>query len=166
MFQTLRNAWKIEDLRKKILYTIFIVLIFRLGSAVTVPFIDVSALKEAVSNSSSVMGYLTMMSGGGFTNGSVFALSITPYINASIIIQLLTVAIPALERMAKDGEAIVIVSDWEKGGAYAIRPDCAALGIAAGFKAYDFETGAEIPLSGGAVSVPVPAYDFRIVRFK
>lgn len=105
MFQTLRNAWKIEDLRKKILYTLLIVLIFRIGSALTVPFIDTATLKEAVSNASDFMGYLTMMSGGGFSNASVFALSITPYINASIIIQLLTVAIPALEQMAKDGEA-------------------------------------------------------------
>lgn len=106
MFQTLRNAWKIEDLRKKILYTILIVLIFRIGSAVAVPFVDITALKEAVSsNSSSFMGYLTMMSGGGFSNASIFALSITPYINASIIIQLLTVAIPALERLSKEGES-------------------------------------------------------------
>ena len=105
MFQTLRNAWKIEDLRKKILYTLLIILVFRVGSAMTVPFIDTELLKSAVSNSDSVMGYLTLMSGGGFSNGSIFALSITPYINASIIIQLLTVAIPALERLAKDGEA-------------------------------------------------------------
>ncbi len=105
MFQTLRNAWKIEDLRKKLLFTVFIILIFRIGSAVTVPFVDSQILANAVSNASDVMGYFTMMSGGGFANGSIFALSITPYINASIIIQLLTVAIPALERLAKDGEA-------------------------------------------------------------
>ncbi len=106
MFQTLRNAWKIEDLRKKLLFTVFIILIFRIGSTVTVPFVDVATLKEAVaSNANSFMSYLTMMSGGGFSNASIFALSITPYINASIIIQLLTVAIPALERLAKDGES-------------------------------------------------------------
>ena len=109
MFQILRNAWKIEDLRKKLLFTVFILLIFRIGSAITVPFVDVEALKAAVGDMSSdaknVMSYLTMMSGGGFSNASIFALSITPYINASIIIQLLTVAIPALERMSKDGEA-------------------------------------------------------------
>ena len=91
MFQTLRNAWKIEDLRKKLLFTVFIILIFRIGSAVTVPFVDVTALKEAVAqNANNFMGYLTMMSGGGFSNASIFALSITPYINASIIIQLLS----------------------------------------------------------------------------
>ena len=106
MFQTLLNAWKIMDLRKKILYTLLIVLIFRIGSVITVPFVDVAALNEAInSQTDNVFGYLTMISGGGFSNASVFALSITPYINASIIIQLLTVAIPALERLAKEGEA-------------------------------------------------------------
>ncbi len=106
MFQTLRNAWKIEDLRRKILFTAFIILIFRIGSAVTVPFVDAELLRNAVNGTdSTVMSYFTMMSGGGFSNGSIFALSITPYINASIIIQLLTVAIPALERLSKDGEA-------------------------------------------------------------
>ena len=102
MFQILRNAWKITDLRKKILYTLLIVLIFRIGSAITVPFVDVTALSAG---SGSGWGYLTMISGGGFSNASVFALSITPYINASIIIQLLTVAIPKLEQLAKEGEA-------------------------------------------------------------
>ncbi|MGN0171683.1 MAG: preprotein translocase subunit SecY [Acutalibacteraceae bacterium] len=106
MFQTLRNAWKITDLRKKIFYTLFIILIFRIGSAISLPFVNLAALKEAISsNTSGFMDYLTLMSGGGFSNASIFALSITPYINASIIIQLLTVAIPPLERMAKDGEA-------------------------------------------------------------
>ncbi len=102
MFQTLRNAWKIEDLRKKMLFTVFIILIFRIGSAVTVPFVDGAALEQALGGASN---YLMMMSGGGFSTASIFALSITPYINASIIIQLLTVAIPYLERLAKDGEA-------------------------------------------------------------
>ena len=104
MFHTLRNAWQIVDLRKKILYTLFIILIFRIGSAISVPFVDVAALTEATSNASGgFMDYLTLMSGGGFSDASIFALSITPYINASIIIQLLTVAIPALERLAKEG---------------------------------------------------------------
>ena len=110
MFETLRNAWKIADLRKKILYTLLIVLIFRIGSAITVPFVDASALTKAVagitaSSSVNFMSYLNMISGGGFSQASIFALSITPYINSSIIIQLLTVAIPALERLAKEGEA-------------------------------------------------------------
>ena len=106
MFQTLRNAWKIPDLRKKILFSLFIILIFRIGSAISVPFVEMETIRDAVSsNTGGFMDYLTLMSGGGFSNASIFALSITPYINASIIIQLLTVAIPPLERMAKDGEA-------------------------------------------------------------
>ena len=104
MFQTLRNAWKIAELRKKILFTLLIILIFRIGSAISVPFVDVNVLHDAVTKSSGALGILTLMSGGGFSDASVFALSITPYINASIIIQLLTVAIPPLERLAKDGE--------------------------------------------------------------
>lgn len=104
MFQVLRNAWKIVDLRKKILYTFLIILIFRIGSAIAVPFVDVSAFKvEGLGND--FMNLLTLMSGGGFSNASLFSLSITPYINASIIIQLLTVALPPLERLAKEGEA-------------------------------------------------------------
>ena len=108
MFRTLRNAWKIVDLRKKILYTLFIILIFRIGSAISVPYVDVVELAKATANAASSntgMSFLTLMSGGGFSDASIFALSITPYINASIIIQLLTVAIPPLERMAKDGES-------------------------------------------------------------
>ena len=106
MFQTLRNAWKIVDLRKKILFTLLIVLVFRIGSAISVPFVDVAAVKAASENGTSeFMNFLTLMSGGGFSNSSIFALSIQPYINASIIIQLLTVAIPALERLSKEGEA-------------------------------------------------------------
>lgn len=106
MFQTLRNAWKVTDIRKKILYTLFIILIFRIGSAIPVPFVDLVHLKEMVSNDkdTTAMQLLTLMSGGGFSDASILALSITPYINASIIIQLLTVAIPALERMAQNGE--------------------------------------------------------------
>lgn len=106
MLQTLRNAWKIVDLRKKILFTLLIVLVFRIGSAISVPFVDVEAVKSATAGSTSeIMNFLTLMSGGGFSNASIFALSIQPYINASIIIQLLTVAIPALERLSKEGEA-------------------------------------------------------------
>ena len=106
MFQVLRNAWKITDLRKKILYTLFIILIFRIGSAISVPFVDVEVLRNATSGGGNeFLSYLTLLSGGGFSNASIFALSIQPYINASIIIQLLTVAIPPLERLAKEGEA-------------------------------------------------------------
>ncbi|MEG2769613.1 MAG: preprotein translocase subunit SecY, partial [Oscillospiraceae bacterium] len=105
MFTTFRNAWKMEDLRKKLLYTLFILVIFRLGSAIPVPFMaaeGISALVGASGNG--MMGYLDMLTGGAFSKSTLFALSVGPYINASIIVQLLTVAIPALERMAKEGE--------------------------------------------------------------
>lgn len=105
MLQTLRNAWKIRDLRRKILFTLFIILIFRIGSAISVPYVDIQKIAEAANSEGSLMSYLSLLSGGGFSNASIFALSITPYINASIIIQLLTVAIPALERLQKEGES-------------------------------------------------------------
>ena len=103
MLQTLRNAWKIEELRKKILFTLLIILLYRLGNAIPVPYVNVAAL-QAYFNSlqNTVLGLLNVMSGGAFSNATIFALSIQPYINASIIIQLLCIAIPALERMSKD----------------------------------------------------------------
>ncbi len=106
MFRTLANAWKIPDLRKKILFTALILLIFRIGAAIPVPFVN--AGQDGIFNDSVMSGtfmeYLNMMTGNAFNYGTIFAMSITPYINSSIIIQLLTVAIPALERLAKDGE--------------------------------------------------------------
>lgn len=107
MFETIRNAWRMQDLRKKILFTVFIVLIFRIGSAIPVPFIDAAAIgKMFDAAEGTIFGYLDMMSGGGLSQATLFALSIQPYINASIIIQLLTIGIPALERIAKqpDGQ--------------------------------------------------------------
>lgn len=104
MFATLRNAWRIPDLRKKILYTLLILVLFRLGAAIPVPFLDAGALQTMVTGEGSLLGYLDILSGGAFANATIFALSITPYITSSIVIQLLTVAIPALERMAKEGE--------------------------------------------------------------
>ncbi|MCI8844309.1 MAG: preprotein translocase subunit SecY [Oscillospiraceae bacterium] len=105
MFATLRNAWKIPELRKKILFTLFILLIFRLGNAVPVPYVDVAALHNYFEQSLSgtILGLYNMMSGSAFSQATVFALSIQPYINASIIIQLLCIAIPALERLSKEG---------------------------------------------------------------
>ena len=106
MLQTIRNAWKIEDLRKKILFTLLIVLLYRLGNAVPVPFINVDLLKqhfETTNMQGTVFGLYNVMSGGAFSQATIFALSIQPYINASIIIQLLTIAIPALERLQKEG---------------------------------------------------------------
>ena len=103
MLQTLRNAWRVEEIRKKLLFTLAIVLLYRLGNAVPVPFVDVATLTNyftAMRNT--VFGMMDMMSGGAFSTATIFALSIQPYINASIIIQLLCIAIPALERMSKD----------------------------------------------------------------
>ena len=103
MFETLRNAWKIEDLRKKLIYTMLVLLVVRIGSAIPVPFIDPSFLKAMVDSTGNLLGYLDMLTGGAFSQATLFALSISPYITSSIVIQLLTVAIPALERMAKEG---------------------------------------------------------------
>ena len=106
MLQTIRNAWKIEDLRKKILFTLLIVLLYRLGNAVPVPFINVEMLEGTLNSAKmqgTVFGLYNVMSGGAFSQATIFALSIQPYINASIIIQLLTIAIPALERLQKEG---------------------------------------------------------------
>ena len=104
MFQTIKNAWKIVDLRKKIFFTFFIILIFRIGSVIPVPYVDVEGLRNLASGSNEFFSYLSILTGGGLEYAAIFAMSVTPYINSSIIIQLLTVAIPALERLAKDGE--------------------------------------------------------------
>lgn len=105
MFNTLKNAWKIPDLRKKLLFTLLIIVAFRFGSVVPVPFLDASALSTLMEGANeTALGYVNMLTGGAFANATLFAMGITPYINSSIIIQLLTVAIPPLERMAKEGE--------------------------------------------------------------
>ena len=134
MFQTLKNAWSMPELRKKILYTLFILLIFRFGSCIPVPFIDtnlLSAYFEQASVSGSMLGYLNMFTGGGLSNATIFAMSITPYINASIILQLLTVAIPALERLVKDGgeEGRKKIASWT-------RYVAVVLGLLQGFSFY------------------------------
>ena len=107
MFNTIKNAWKIPDLRKKILYTLLVVIVFRLGSVIPVPFLDASGLATLMSEASqnTALGYINMLTGGAFSYASLFAMGITPYINSSIIMQLLQVAIPPLERLAKEGEA-------------------------------------------------------------
>ena len=105
MLQTLKNAWKIPELRKKIIFTLFILLIYRVGNVIPVPYINVDVLtlyfKQDLSNT--ILGLYNALSGSAFSQATVFALGIQPYINSSIIIQLLTIAIPALERLAKDG---------------------------------------------------------------
>ena len=103
MLQTLRNAWKIEELRKKILFTLVIILLYRLGNAIPVPYVNVAALQYYFTQlQNTVLGLYNVMSGGAFSTATIFALSIQPYINASIIIQLLCIAIPALERLSKE----------------------------------------------------------------
>ena len=105
MIQTLRNAWKIPELRKKIIFTLFILLIYRVGNVIPVPYVNTDALsiyfQSSLSNT--VLGFINALSGNAFSQATVFALGIQPYINSSIIIQLLTIAIPALERLAKEG---------------------------------------------------------------
>ena len=105
MLQTFRNAWKIDELRRKILFTLFMVLLYRLGSAVLVPYVNTTLLKQYFDSQlqSSILGLYNVMSGGAFSTATIFALGIQPYINASIIIQLLCIAIPALERLSKEG---------------------------------------------------------------
>jgi preprotein translocase subunit SecY len=107
LFKTIRNAWSIPDLRKKLLFTLLVVLVFRIGSIIPVPFLDMGALEtlmKGVDESGSMLSYLNTLSGGAFSNATLFAMGVTPYINSSIIMQLLCVAIPPLERMAKEGE--------------------------------------------------------------
>lgn len=103
MFDTFINAWKLPDIRKKILFTLLILLIYRIGAFVPVPGINVDYVAQQVADKQ-LLGFLNLMSGGALSNLTIFALGIVPYVNASIIMQLLTVAIPALERMAKEGE--------------------------------------------------------------
>ena len=108
MFKTIRNAWSIPDLRKKLLFTLMIIIVFRIGSVIPVPFLDMKALADAMNGmneGNTMLAYLNTLSGGAFANATLFAMGVTPYINSSIIMQLLTVAIPPLERMAKEGEA-------------------------------------------------------------
>ena len=106
MLQTIRNAWKIADLRKKLLFTFAILLLYRLGNVIPVPFVDTQTMTKWFNSSElkdSILGLFNMMSGSAFSRATLLALSIQPYINASIIIQLLTIAIPSLERLSKEG---------------------------------------------------------------
>ena len=104
MFKTMVNAWKTPDIRKKILYTLLLLVVFRFGSVIPVPGLDKGALQALASDANSLFGLFDTLSGGAFSNATIFAMSITPYINSSIIMNLLTVAIPALERLSKEGE--------------------------------------------------------------
>ena len=111
MFKTLRDAWKVKEIRNKMLYTLFCLFIFRLGSHIPAPFIDKTQIAKIFESAGqSVLGFLDLMAGGSLSNMSIFAMNIYPYITASIIIQLLTVAIPKLEELAKEGMTMIIVS--------------------------------------------------------
>ena len=132
MLQTLRSAWKIEEIRRKILFTLLIVLLYRLGNSIPVPYVNVAALQQYFTYmQNTVLGLLDVMSGGAFSNATIFALSIQPYINTSLIIQLLCIAIPALERMSKDeGE------EGKKKIASITRYSTVAIGLLQGFAYY------------------------------
>ena len=105
MFQTIRNAWKLDDLRKKIIFSLFILLLYRIGAQIPVPFLSPDlATSMAQATQGSILEYLNILSGGAFAQATLFALGVSPYITASIVIQLLAVAIPALERLSKEGE--------------------------------------------------------------
>ena len=132
MLQTLKNAWRVEEIRKKILFTLVILLVFRIGNAIPVPYVNTAALQSYFTSlQNTVLGLLNVMSGGAFSQATIFALSIQPYINASIIIQLLCIAIPALERMSKDeGE------EGKKKIASITRYSTVAIGLLQGFAYY------------------------------
>ena len=132
MIETVRNAWKVPELRKKIMFTIFALLIFRLGAAIPVPYINSQELEVYLAaQSGTILGLMNAMSGSAFSMATLFALSIQPYINSSIIIQLLTVAIPALERMAKEGG-----EEGRKKIASITRYTTVAIGLLQGFGYY------------------------------
>ena len=132
MLQTLRNAWRIEELRKKILFTLVIILLYRLGNAIPVPDVNIALLNAYFARQqSTILGLLDVMSGGAFSNATIFALSIQPYINASIIIQLLCIAIPALERLSKEGG-----EEGRKKIASITRYATVAIGLLQGFAYY------------------------------
>ena len=132
MLQTLRNAWKIEELRKKILFTLVIILLYRLGNAIPVPDVNIAMLQAYFAQQqSTILGLLDVMSGGAFSNATIFALSIQPYINASIIIQLLCIAIPSLERLSKEGG-----EEGRKKIASITRYATVAIGLLQGFAYY------------------------------
>ena len=132
MIKTVRDAWKIPELRNKILFTIFALLIFRLGAAIPVPYINGAQLETYLTaQSGTILGLMNAMSGSAFSMATLFALSVQPYINSSIIIQLLTVAIPALERLAKEGG-----EEGRKKIASITRYTTVAIGLLQGFGYY------------------------------
>ena len=104
MFATLRNAWKIPDLKKKLLFTLLIIVLYRVGCAIPIPYVNSTALSTSTLMAGGIFAYLNILTGSAFSNATLFALGINPYITASIVMQLLTIAIPYLENLAKEGE--------------------------------------------------------------
>ena len=104
MFETLKNAWKLPDLKKKLLFTLFIIVLYRLGTTIPVPFVNAAALEGSLAASGSIFEYFNILTGSAFSQATLFALGINPYITASIVLQLLCIAIPALEKLSKQGE--------------------------------------------------------------
>ena len=147
MIETLKNAWKIKDLRRKILFTLFIIVIFRVGMAIPVPFIDQAKLIADAGNNE-ILGAFSLLSGGGFEYGAIFAMGVTPYINSSIILQLLCVAIPALERLSKEGE------EGRKKIAQITRYTTVILGLIQGFAYFIYlSIGGYLTVSGTGAKV-------------
>ncbi|MEA4895593.1 MAG: preprotein translocase subunit SecY [Oscillospiraceae bacterium] len=147
MLETLRNAWKIDELRKKILFTLFIVLLYRLGNAIPVPYVDIAKLSSYFDQlKNTVLGLYNVMSGGSFSKATIFALSIQPYINASIIIQLLTIAIPALERLQKEGG-----EEGQKKLASITRYSTVGIGLLQGFAYYMLIRNNNLLVSGTGI---------------
>ena len=152
MFKTLRNAWSIPELRKKLMFTLLILLVYRIGNVIPVPYIDTHTLHEYFDSmlSSTILGLYNAMSGSAFSQATVLALSIQPYINASIIVQLLTIAIPALERMAKEeGE------EGKKKINIITRCATVALGLLMGFAYYTMLNSAGIVTESGFIPAVV-----------
>ena len=143
----MRNAWKIDELRKKILFTLFIILLYRLGNAIPVPYVDITNLSNYFKQlENTVLGLYNVMSGGAFSTATIFALSIQPYINASIIMQLLTIAIPALERLQKEGG-----EEGKKKIASITRYATVGIALLQGFAYYMLISGQNLLVSGTGI---------------
>jgi len=140
MLETFRNAWRIPDLRKKLIYTMLMLVVFRAGSHIPVPGIDTAQIK-AIIDKGALFGFFDFVSGGALKNFSIFAMSITPYINASIIMNLLTIVIPKLEELSKEGEAgRKIIAQYTRYGAVALAL-IQGVGMSAGFRSAVVDTG-------------------------
>ena len=116
MFKTIKNALKTPDVRKRLLYTLILIVLFRLGCYITVPGVNMITLNESMSSNNGIAGFIDIISGGAFSRFSVFAMSVSPYITASIVVQLLTMIIPSLEKISKEGgeEGRKIMNRWTK----------------------------------------------------